>query len=165
MTPAHEAAVLLPNLSTWLCSVTASCLASGRPKAREARPRVLVVDDESTLCELLSLSLGQKGLEVATVRSANEATVLVERGQFDLVILDGELDGAEGLNLLRLSKTRHPDIPVILFIGAGLDEPLPSSGLAHAPDAIVRKLDPLSALSAEVFRHLERRKAQPRQAA
>jgi len=165
VTPLSETALLLPNLSTWLSAVAASCLASGRPDVRQAKPRVLVIDDESAICELLSLYLGQKGLEVATVRTAEEARGFVERGQFDLVILDWKLDGVEGLDLLHLSKARHPEIPVIIFTGTDLNEASLGSGLAREADAIVRKMGPLDALSTAIFRQLDRRHAQARNAA
>ena len=164
MTPVSDTALLLPNLSTWLSAVAASCLASGHPEAQQAKPRVLVIDDEGAICELLSLYLGQKGLEVATVRSADGARGLVERGQFDLVILDWKLDRVKGLDLLHLSKVRHPEIPVIIFTGADLSEGSMERRLAREADAVIRKMGPLDALATAVFRHLEKRQAQPHNA-
>jgi len=160
-----ETALPLPNLSTWLSAVAASYLGSGRPEARLAKPRVLVIDDEIAVCELLSIYLGQKGLEVATVRTTDGARTLVERGQFDVVILDWKLDELAGLDLLRLSKTRHPDIPVIVFVGPDPNEGSIVNGLAREADAIVRKMGSLEALSTAIFRHLDRRPAESRHAA
>jgi len=165
MTPLTETTLLLPDLSTWRSPVATSCLASGKPSVREAKPRVLVIDDEGAICELLSLYLGQKGLEVATVRTAREARVLVERGQFDLVILDWKLDGVEGLDLLHLSKTRHPERPVIIFTGTDLNEASLDTGLAKEADAVIRKMGPLDALSNAIFQNLDRRQAQTCRAA
>jgi DNA-binding response OmpR family regulator len=165
MAAISEAILPLPNLSTWLSAVAASCLASGKPDVRQAKPRILVIDDESAICELLSIYLGQKGLEVATVRTTDGARTLVERGQFDLVILDWKLDGTEGLDLLHLSKARHPDIPVIIFTGADLNEGSISNGLAREADAVVRKMGPLDALASTIFRHLDRREAERHDAA
>jgi DNA-binding response OmpR family regulator len=165
MKPLSEMALQLPNLSTWLCTVAASCLGPSRTAAGQVRPRVLVIDDESSICELLSIYLGQKGLEVATVRTTDGARTLVERGQFDLVILDWKLDGVEGLDLLHLSKARHPDIPVIIFTGSDLNEGSLGRGLASEADAIVRKMGPLDALAAAISRQLDRRQAQARAAA
>jgi DNA-binding response OmpR family regulator len=165
MATINGATLPLPNLSTWLSTLACSALTAGRPEVRQARPRVLVVDDESALCELLSIYLGQKGLEVATVRTADGARTLVERGQFDLVILDWKLDGVEGLDLLHLSKARHPEIPVIIFTGSDLNEGSLGRGLACEADAIVRKMGPLDALATAVLQQLNRCQTQARDAA
>jgi CheY-like chemotaxis protein len=122
---------------------------------RPAKRRVLVVDDERAICELLSLYLPQKGLEVATVQRAVEARTLIEQGQFDLLLLDWRLEGADGLDLLQLSKARHPSIPVIIFTGGDLGEVSLEEGLAREADALVRKASPLAALSEAIFRHLD----------
>jgi DNA-binding NtrC family response regulator len=152
------------KLSAWPSAVAASCPAPGRPEVWPAKPRVLVIDEESAICELLLLYLGHKGLEVVTVQSAGEARALVERGQFDLVILEWKLNGVEGLNLLHLCKARHPDIPVIIFSGIDLDDGALGSGLAREPDAVIRKMAPLDALSTAILRHLSQRQAEPRMA-
>ena len=165
MAAISEAILPLPNLSTWLSAVAASCLASGRPGVQQARLRVLVIDDEIAICELLSIYLGQKGLEVATVRTTDGARTLVERGQFDLVILDWKPGRVEGLDLLHLSKTRHPDIPVIIFTDADLNGGSVAGGLAREADTVVHKMGPLDALAAAIFQHLDRRQVEPRHAA
>jgi len=165
MTTINGATLLLPTLSTWLSTAAASGLAPGRPNVHPAQPRILVIDDESAMCELLSLYLGEKGLEVATVRTTEGARTLVERGQFDAVVLDWNLDGVEGLDLLHLSKARHPEIPVIIFTGADLSEGSLGHGLAREADAIVRKIAPLDALATAILQQLERRRAQARDAA
>ena len=160
-----ETALPPPKLSTWSGALAASRPESGRPDVRPAKPRVLVIDDESAMCELLSLYLGHKGLEVATVQRAGEARPIVERGQFDLVLLDWKLDGIEGLDLLQLCKARHPDIPVIIYTGADLNEGSLGSGLAREADAVIPKMGSLDALSTAIFRHLDQRQAGPRKAA
>jgi DNA-binding NtrC family response regulator len=129
------------------------------------KPRVLVIDDKDAVCNLLSLYLGEQGLEVATVRSAAEARAVIERGQFDLVILDWMLKGAERPDLLHLCTARHPDIPVIIFTAADLDEPCIKDLLARGADAVFRKKGPLDALSATICRSLARRQVQPLNAA
>jgi DNA-binding response OmpR family regulator len=117
------------------------------------------------MCELLSLYLGHKGLEVATVQRVGEARPIIERGHFDLVLLDWKLDGIEGLDLLHLSKALHPDIPVIIYTGADLNEGSLGSDLAREADAVIHKMGSLDALSTAIFRHLDQRQAGPRKAA
>ena len=165
MTTASEVPVPGPIFPS-RCKTNAPSLGpAGTPTSARAAPRVLVVDDEGAICGLLSIYLGQKGLEVATVQRAGEARVIIERGQFDLVLLDWKLDGVEGLDLLHLSKVRHPDIPVIIYTGADLNEGSLVSGLAREADAVIPKMGPLDALSKAIFRHLDQRQAGPRKAA
>jgi CheY-like chemotaxis protein len=154
MSTVSGTAMPLSNPQTWFTALVSSCLASASPEAREAKPRVLVIDDEGVIRELLSLYLGSKGLEVATVRSADGARAVVEQGQFDLVILDWKLEAADGLELAHLCKVKHSHIPVIIFTGTYLAEGLIGSGCGLEADAVVRKGGPLNALSAAIFRSL-----------
>jgi DNA-binding response OmpR family regulator len=124
------------------------------------KPRVLVVDDESAIRELISLYLSSMGFEVSTAGSTEEAKTVMERGQFGIVILDWLLGGVGGLHLLHLCKVMHPDIPVIIFSGAHLDESDLGGGSYGEADAVVRKGGPLEALSTAILRCLDRRQDQ-----
>jgi DNA-binding response OmpR family regulator len=130
-----------------------------QPPQVEVRPpkiRLLVVDDEQPICELLELYFGIKGLQVTTVRKVAEARTLIDRGEFDLLILEWKLEGADGLDLLNLSKTKHPGLPVLIFTGREDGEDLLKKTFAGRADAVVRKLGSFDALAAEVFAHLDR---------
>jgi DNA-binding NtrC family response regulator len=82
--------------------------------------RILVVDDQAELRTHLSQLLTERGKEARAVASAEEAFVLLDRGeQFDLVILDLDLgpqrmDGGTALQLLRRDR---PELPVIILTG------------------------------------------------
>ena len=130
------------------------------PEISEPKPRVLVIDGQGSLCELLSLYLPEKGLEVATVRTVQEARIFVERGQFDLLLLNWRLDEAKGLDLLDLSKTRRPNVPVILLNGTDLDEGFIKDSFAPAADAVIRRSGPLDGLCAVIRRHLSPRRTE-----
>ena len=158
MTTASGSTRAIAKLPIGLVPLALSFWAARVADVPEAKSRILVIDDEVAMRELLSLYLGNQGLDVGTVQSAVEARVILKRGQFDLVILDWKLDGAEGADLLHLSKTLHPDIPVIIFTGAAPDGLLEFS-LPGEADAVVRRGGPLDALSAAVCRHLEQRRA------
>ncbi len=165
MTTTSAPAMPTSRVPTWSGTSASWFLAASPSEPRPAKSSVLVIDDANAVRELLSLYLQKEGLEVATACSAAEGRVLVERGQFDLVILNWKLNGAEGVDLLRLSKTKHPAIPVIIFIGADQDEGCVSRGHAGQADAVVRKLQPFDALSAVIFRLLDQRRVQPLSAA
>lgn len=165
MSTSSGAGMALPNAPTWFTAIVSSYWVSRHPQAPQPKPRVLVVDDEGAIRELLSLYLDGKGLEVATARSADGARALVKQGQFDLVILDWMLKAADGLELLQLCKAEHPDTPVIIFTSVDLDRACGGGGLAQGADEVVRKGGPLDALSTAIFRSLERGKVQTPRAA
>lgn len=76
--------------------------------------RILVVDDEESLCEILKFNLEREGYVVATALSAEEALML-DIKTFDLLILDIMMEELSGLGLARILRKR-PDtaeIPII----------------------------------------------------
>lgn len=79
--------------------------------------RILVVDDEINIVELIKFSLEQKGYEVITAYDGNEAKALINSEELDLVLLDLMLPGIDGFelcNYIRKTK-RHKDLPVIMI--------------------------------------------------
>jgi two-component system, OmpR family, response regulator len=82
----------------------------------EQLPRLLVVDDEPNIRELLSASLRFSGFEVATAATGHEALAAAERHMPDLVLLDVMLPDLDGFQVARrLQESRH--VP-ILFLTA-----------------------------------------------
>lgn len=116
--------------------------------------KVLVVDDEAAICDLLSLYLGWKGLEVKTAQNPAEAVILVNETEFDLVILDWDLDGIEALDLLNFFKGTRPQMSVIVYTAQAVDEAFLKTALEGRADAILRKLGSLDAFWKEVSRQL-----------
>ena len=120
------------------------------------KSRFLIVDDDAAFCELLSLYFSAKGFEVIAVRTALEATALLEQGEFDLMILDWYLDGIDALDLLNFCKSRYPELPVIIFTGAEVEAFL-KAALAGRAEAVVRKIGSLDALSKQVCKYVGKR--------
>lgn len=86
--------------------------------------RLLIVDDEETL----TFSLYQTFInapvdcEVKTASNAEEAIERLEESQFDLVITDIAMPGMDGLELLKIIKTRYPETHVVVITAYGSDE-------------------------------------------
>ncbi|MCX6826016.1 MAG: response regulator [candidate division Zixibacteria bacterium] len=76
--------------------------------------RLLIVDDEDHIRKLYRDFLIREGYEVKTVASGEEALDMVATGNFDLVVLDIELEDASGLDILKQFKEKHPHLPIIL---------------------------------------------------
>ena len=92
----------------------------------EGRARVLVVDDESAICELTRRLLSRHGYEVHVADSGNEAlVVLTAQGPFDLLLTDVVMPGMSGPELVAAASVAHPGLRVQLMSGyaAPLHEP------------------------------------------
>jgi len=77
-------------------------------------PQVLWVDDEINLLRTHVMFLEDKGYDVETAPNGADAVDLVEEQRFDLVLLDEQMPGMEGLEVLESVKARQPDLPVVL---------------------------------------------------
>ena len=82
--------------------------------------RVLVVDDEKLLREALARGLETFDYQCATAESAEEAADVLKREEFDVVLLDINMPGKSGMDLLPQITTRYPDVAVIML--SGFDE-------------------------------------------
>jgi two-component system OmpR family response regulator len=78
-------------------------------------PRVLVVDDEATLAELLSMTLRYEGWEVSTAGDGRSAVRAARRFRPDAVVLDVMLPDIDGLEVLRRLRGEAPDVPVLFL--------------------------------------------------
>jgi two-component system alkaline phosphatase synthesis response regulator PhoP len=79
--------------------------------------RVLVVEDEPNIRELVVLHLGLDGLATTEARSGDEALRLIDAGRFDLVVLDLMLPKIDGITVCRAIR-RHPqnaDVPILML--------------------------------------------------
>ena len=85
------------------------------PAADGSRPLVLVVEDNPVNLELVEAVLDREGYEVISAVSAEEALKRLERLRPDLVLLDIQLPGLDGLGLTRLLKANPAtvEIPIV----------------------------------------------------
>ena len=78
--------------------------------------RVLVVDDEPIIRELLAECLDSAGYEAHCVGSAEEGLKALEADVFDLILTDMKMPGMSGLDFLYRIREHHGPVPVILMI-------------------------------------------------
>ncbi|MGE5239047.1 MAG: sigma-54-dependent transcriptional regulator [Chloroflexota bacterium] len=84
--------------------------------------RLLIVEDESTLCQSLKRVLEREGYEVEARENAESALKLLEEEIYDLVVTDIILPGIDGIELLGTIKERFPEVTVIVITAyASLD--------------------------------------------
>ena len=91
--------------------------ASDRPAARDGRSRVLVVDDESSIRELLQKTLALAEYDVDVAPDGRAALERLRLGNYDLLIADLKMPGMDGLTLIREAKRLKTDLPVIIITG------------------------------------------------
>jgi two-component system OmpR family response regulator len=129
-----------------------------------AEARLLVVEDEEMILELLSGSLRFAGFDVVTAVSGAEALRAVTASRPDLVLLDVMLPDGDGFEVVRRLRSSGPDVPVI-FVTArdGVQERV--AGLALGADDYVTKpfsLDEVLERIRAVLRRTGRAAAKPR---
>jgi len=86
--------------------------------------KVLVVDDESTVSDLLKDLLKRENNSVECASSGEEALDIIDREDFDIVLLDIKLSGMSGLETLKKIKEVKPNLIVIMTTGFGYDQDL-----------------------------------------
>jgi DNA-binding NtrC family response regulator len=79
--------------------------------------KTLVVDDDKRLRSVLKGLLSEEGHQVTTCKNGSEAIATCLAEKFDLIITDLKMPGADGLDVLRKAKKKHPDILVIIVTG------------------------------------------------
>jgi two-component system, OmpR family, response regulator len=118
------------------------------------RSHILFVDDEASLRELLGLYLNQKGFDVTTAATLGEGQQLVDQARFDLAIIDVNLAGESGLDLVALIKSKPQPIPVIVYTGLDVDEYLVQKTLQGQAEGILHKTQSFEKLLATIRLHL-----------
>jgi len=81
--------------------------------------RILIVDDDLSLCHFLTKALSQKGYQVIPCHSGREALDVVRGQETDLILLDNKLPDRNGLEILKEIKRDHPKVSVIIMTAFG----------------------------------------------
>lgn len=81
--------------------------------------RVLVVEDEPRLRDVLASGISEMDFETTTARSGEDAVRVMETGPHDIVLLDLNLPGMDGLETLDIIRDRWPGVAVIILTGFG----------------------------------------------
>lgn len=76
--------------------------------------RILILDDEASVRELISEELAEEGYEVSSVGSSESLWAALRSSVPDGVLLDLYLNGVKGWGVLGRIKRQHPDLPVII---------------------------------------------------
>jgi CheY-like chemotaxis protein len=120
---------------------------------RKKMKHLLVVDDEKHICQLYKSELEDDGYSVSIAHSGKEALEEVERNPPDLIVLDIQMPGMDGIETLETLLGRDKGIPVILSTAySHYKEDFTTWGA----DAYVVKSSDMSSLKSEIRRLLSR---------
>jgi two-component system, sensor histidine kinase and response regulator len=117
--------------------------------------RIMVVDDEESVSLTMQAVLEQEGYCVQAALSALEARTLLDREQFDVVLLDLRIDNTDGIDLMREVRERQPDCVPIMLTGYASLESAVRAIREGAYDYLVKPCD-LDELKLTIARAVER---------
>jgi len=87
------------------------------PDTNESKPKVLIVDDEPNICDLLEELLSRQDYVIETCLSGQEALAKMKDDTYDMVISDLKMPGINGIELIKAVKAGSPDTAAVLVTG------------------------------------------------
>jgi len=120
-------------------------------------PRLLVVDDEESICFSMSEYFSLHGYRVDTARELEEAEKLIEATEYKAVIQDLRLTttrNPDGLDIIRMIRSQNPQTRIIVLTAYGSSE-MEDEARRCGADAFLRKPKPLSQVAQVVQGLLE----------
>ncbi len=103
--------------------------------------KVMVIDDEPEVCSILKQFLESLGYHVITALNGKEGLELISRNAVDVLILDLNMPGMHGLEVLNKVKSQYPEIVVIILTGFPSIETAVQSMKLGAFDYLVKPID------------------------
>jgi two-component sensor histidine kinase len=104
------------------------------------KPRILIVDDDKGFCSLVSRHLERSGFETLCAHSVEEGLASALNGAIDVIVLDHNLPGQDGIRLLTVLKSRQ-EAPPVVYLTANQDSRIAVAALkAGAADHVVKDL-------------------------
>ena len=127
-----------------------------------AKGRILVVEDDEDILQLLKYNLAKEGYQVTGAASGEEALKVLKSNVPDLVLLDLMLPGIDGLEVCRLLKreAKTSQVPIIMLTAKGEEADIVTGLELGADDYITKPFSP-RVLLARVRTVLRRRQAEP----
>jgi len=103
--------------------------------------RILVVDDEASMCELIEVDLRTRGFEVSWRTSSEAALQLLKEEPFDVVLTDLRMPGINGVDLCERIRAHRPGIPVVVMTAFGSLESAVAAIRAGAHDFVTKPIE------------------------
>ena len=105
------------------------------------KPRVLIVDDEQGMCELIEADLRLREIGSSWYTSADEGLDALARDSFDVVLTDLKMPRIDGIEFCRRIVANRPDVPVVVMTAFGSMETAVAAIRAGAYDFITKPIE------------------------
>lgn len=107
-------------------------------KSLQPKPRLLAIDDDANICELLKvLTSGAFDIEVTT--DSNQAGELLANKTYDLILTDMQMPGQTGFDLVRTAQQIQPGTPILVMSGNNSSEEFVRRALVQGASGYVAK--------------------------
>ena len=106
-----------------------------------AKTKILIVDDDRTICRTLKYQLNKGGYEPISASSGEECIYHLKQNDISLVLLDIRLPGMSGMEILERIRQMYSDLPVIIVTAYGSIESTVTAMKAGAYDYITKPID------------------------
>jgi len=115
----------------------------------KSQPRVLVVDDESAIREMIRYALERAGMQVDTAGDAQEALLRVSESRPDIILMDWMMPGVSGLELTRRLRrdSYTEDIPIIMLTARVTEDDKVAGLEAGTDDYVIKPFSPRELLA------------------
>ncbi|MBN1794755.1 MAG: response regulator [Candidatus Omnitrophica bacterium] len=100
--------------------------------------KLLVVDDESGICDFLRGFFAERGYDVCVANRGEEAMRLIEEENPKIVLLDIRMPGMNGIEVLKKAKEGHPDMKIIMVTAIENDDMIDLALQYGAEDYIIK---------------------------
>ena len=107
-----------------------------------AKPQVLVIDDDAVVGRSFDRVLSEKGYEVSTALNGEDALHTMETKDFDVVFTDIKMPGMDGLEVTERIKAKCPWTPVVVVTGYGSEENEAKASVLGANGFVRKPLTP-----------------------
>jgi sigma-B regulation protein RsbU (phosphoserine phosphatase) len=121
-------------------------------------PRILVIDDDPVIRNVMVTFLTKKGYEILAAPDGREGIRLFRKEQPDLVLCDMRMPNTDGLEVLKVVKQEAPQTPIVMISGAGLIEDVVKALRLGAWDYLIKPFPNLAVLGHAVSNSLHRAK-------
>lgn len=105
------------------------------------KKKILVIEDDESMREILTILLQEEGYEVETARDGQEAILILGKQWFDLVITDFNMPEINGIGVIKFIRKRDSNIKIILISGEDMKLMYPAAKNAGADKVIPKNFD------------------------
>jgi two-component system response regulator PilR (NtrC family) len=119
------------------------------------QPRILIVDDERSMREMLSIVLKREGYHVTAAENGTSAVAVLEREPFDVLVSDIRMPDLSGVEVLRAARAANPEIVGIMMTAFASKESAVEAMRLGAVDYLDKPFD-VDELKLKIRQHLDR---------